>query len=131
MSVQNLEISNESLLHAVAQLPSPEFTRFWAEVERLRRTETPTQPQREINLIKKVNAAVLSDSEQKRFYELIEKRQAESISDEELAELIALTDKSEALNVKRLKYLVQLAGLRRKTLREVMRELEIAPPSTL
>ena len=129
MSVQSQEISHESLLHAVAQMPPHEFTRFLAEVEHLRHPETP--PNVEISLIKKVNAAVLPDSAQRRFYELIEKRRAESISADELAELIALTEKSEALNVKRLKYLAQIASLRRRTLREVMRELEIAPPPTL
>ena len=49
----------------------------------------------------------------------------------ELAELIALTEKSENLNVKRLKYLSEIAGIRNKSLRDVMKELEIFAPQTI
>ncbi len=73
----------------------------------------------------------LSESEYKRFYELIEKRRDENISENELTELIALTEKSEELNVKRLKCLLEIAQIRNKTLREVMKELEIFPPQTI
>jgi hypothetical protein len=62
---------------------------------------------------------------------LIEKRRDENISENELVELILLTEKSEELNVKRLKSLVEIAQIRNKTLRDVMKELEIFPPQTI
>ena len=87
--------------------------------------------EKEIGLIKKVKESVISDEENRLFYELIEKRRDENISNDELEELIELTDKSEELNVKRLKYLLEIAQIRNKSLREVMRELEIFPPQTI
>lgn len=89
------------------------------------------QQTREVKLIKRVNEATLSEEEYNRFYELIEKRRDENISENELNELILLTEKSEELNVKRLKYLLEIAQIRNKSLREVMKELEIFPPQTI
>ncbi len=131
MSVQNLEISNENLLNAVVSLPKNEFERLIAHAKRLRSKSSENKVGREVRLIKKVNEATLTEEEYRRFYELIEKRRDENISNDELKELLELTDKSEELNVKRLKYLVEVAQIRNKSLREVMRDLEIFPPQTI
>ena len=131
MSVQNLEISKTNLLNVVVNLPESEFERLIASAKKLRQKSVKSQAEREVNLIKKVNNSVLSDDEHQRFYELVEKRRNENISENELNELIALTEKSEGLNVKRLKYLVEIASIRNKSLREVMKELEIFPPQTI
>ncbi len=131
MSVQNLEISKTNLLNVVVNLSESEFERLIASAKKLRQKSVKSQAEREVNLIKKVNDAVLSDDEHQRFYELVDKRRDENISENELNELIILTEKSEALNVKRLKYLVEIASIRNKSLREVMKELEIFPPQTI
>ena len=131
MAVQNLEISKTNLLNVVVNLPESEFERLIASAKKLRQKSVKSQAEREVNLIKKVNDSVLSDDEYQRFYELVEKRRNENISENELNELIALTEKSEGLNVKRLKYLVEIANIRNKSLREVMKELEIFPPQTI
>ncbi len=131
MSVHRIEITTENLLSAVVSLPKNEFERLIANAKKLRRKTSETQAYKEVRLIKKVNNATLSEDEYKRFYELIEKRRDENISENELDELILLTDKSEELNVKRLKYLLEIANIRNKSLREIMRELEIFPPQTI
>jgi hypothetical protein len=131
MSVQNLEINKANLLNVVVGLPKNEFERLIANAKNLRRKASESRQNREVKLIKKVNEATLSEGEYKRFYELIEKRRNEKISENELVELILLTEKSEELNVKRLKSLVEIAQIRNKTLREVMKELEIFPPQTI
>jgi hypothetical protein len=131
MSIQSAEITTEKLLKAVVNLPKNEFERLIANAKKLRRTLPENQANKEIRLIKKVNEAALSDVERMRFNELIEKRRNENISENELDELIALTEKSEALNVRRLKCLVEIANIRNKSLREVMKELEIFPPQTI
>ncbi len=131
MSVQNLEINKANLLNVVVSLPKNEFERLIANAKKLRRKTSETQAYKEVRLIKKVNEATLSEDEYKRFYELIEERRDENISENELDELILLTDKSEELNVKRLKYLLEIANIRNKSLREVMKELEIFPPQTI
>ena len=131
MSVHSAEITTENLLKAVVNLPKNEFERLIANAKKLRRTLPEKQANREIRLLKKVNDTVLSDVERVRFNELIEKRRNENISKDELSELIALTEKGEELNVKRLKYTVEIANIRNKSLREVMKELEIVPPQTV
>jgi hypothetical protein len=131
MSVQNLEINKANLLNVVVGLPKNEFERLIAKAKNLRRKTSESRQNREVKLIKKVNEATLSEGEYKRFYELIEKRRDENISENELVELILLTEKSEELNVKRLKSLVEIAQIRNKTLREVMKELEIFSPQTI
>jgi hypothetical protein len=131
MSVHSAEITTENLLKAVVNLPKNEFERLIANAKKLRRTLPENQANKEIRLIKKVNEAVLSDVERMRFNELIKKRRNENISENELDELITLTEKGEELNVRRLKYLVEIANIRNKGLREVMKELEISPRQTI
>ena len=131
MSVQNQTISNEILLEAVVSLPKNEFERLIANAKKLRSKSSENKVGKEVRLIKKVNEATLTEEGYKRFYELIDKRRDENISEVELIELIALTEKSEELNVKRLKYLLEIARIRNKSLREIMKELEIAPPQTI
>jgi hypothetical protein len=131
MSVHGAEITTENLLKAVVNLPKNEFERLIANAKKLRRTLPENQANKEIRLIKKVNEAVLSDVERMRFNELIKKRRNENISENELDELITLTEKGEELNVRRLKYLVEIANIRNKGLREVMKELEISPRQTI
>ncbi len=128
MSVHSAENTTENLLKAVVNLPKNEFERLIANAKKLRRT---LPENKEIRLIKKVNESVLSDAERIRFNELIKKRRNENIGENELEELIALTEKGEELNVRRLKYLVEIANIRNKSLREIMKELEIFPPQTI
>lgn len=131
MSVHNAKTTTENLLNAVVSLPKNEFERLIANAKKLRRATPENQANKEVRLIKKVNETILSDAERSRFNELIEKRQRENISEEEFSELIALTEKGEDLNVKRLTYLVEIADIRNKSLRDVMKELEIFPPPTI
>ena len=131
MSVHSAEITTENLLKAVVNLPKNEFERLIAKAKKLRRTLPENRANKEIRLIKKVSESVLSDVERMRFNELIKKRRNENISENELDELITLTEKGEELNVRRLKYLVEIANIRNKGLREVMKELEIFPSQTI
>lgn len=131
MSVHSAENTSENLLQAVVSLPKNEFERLMANAKKLRRALPENRANKEVRLIKKVNESTLSDDEQKRFFELVEKRRDENISEDGLNELIALTEKSEELNVKRLKFLVEIANMRNTSLREIMKELEIFPPQTI
>ncbi|MBA3692519.1 MAG: hypothetical protein H0X15_05630 [Acidobacteria bacterium] len=131
MSVHSAENTTENLLKAVVNLPKNEFERLIAKAKKLRRSLPENQANKEIRLIKKVSESVLSDVERMRFNELIKKRRNENISENELDELITLTEKGEELNVRRLKYLVEIANIRNKGLREVMKELEISPRQTI
>lgn len=131
MLVHSSEISSERLLKAVVDLPKNEFERLLAKTKEMRRDSSVNQVQREVRLIKRINEAVLSDTKRTRFDALIEKRRNENITDKELTELLALTEKSDNLNVKRLKYLSEIASIRNKNLRDVMKELEISASQTI
>ncbi len=55
------------------------------------------------------------------------KRQAGGITPDELQELIKITDQIEQYDVERMTALIELAGLRKMTLRELMDSLGIKP----
>ena len=129
MAVHNIEISTENLLNIVSQLPEKEFQLFVKKAEKLRnKSVKPRWTKKEVEIIKEINECVLSPEKQNLYDKLVKKRQDEKISKTELDELIALTDESEELNVKRLENLVRLALTSRKSVDEIMEELEISPP---
>ena len=121
MSAHGAEITTENLLQAVVNLPKNEFERFFSDARKLKR--------REDRLIAKLPKFDLSETERKIYQQLSRKARAENISDEEHKQLTNLTDKLEGLNVERLKCLVEIAQIRNKDLREVMKELNIKPKS--
>ncbi len=121
MSVQNLEINKANLLNVVVSLPKNEFEQFVSDARKLKR--------REESLIAKIPKFDLSVEERKIYQQLLRKFRAENITDTEYKQLTDLTDKLEGLNVERLKCLMEIAKIRNKTLREVMKELNIKPKS--
>lgn len=132
MSVHNLQISTENLLSVVLQMPDSEYDKFIEKANKLRRKSVKSGwSKSEIELIKKINNCVLSAEEQLRFNKLVKKRRAEKITEIELAELISLTEESEKLNVERIRMLAKLATAKKKTLSEIMDELEIYPPKII
>lgn len=128
MSIHSAKTTDENLLSAVVSLPKNKFERLIANALKFRRS---LPENKEIRLIKKVNESVLSDAERIRFDELVEKRQSENMGGDELGELIAMSDKSEELNVRRIKCLIEIARIRNKNLREVLKELGIFPAQTV
>jgi hypothetical protein len=132
MSVHNLQISTENLLGVVLQMPDSEYDKFIEKANKLRRKSVKSAwTKSAIELIKKINNCVLSPENQLRFNKLVKKRRAEKITEIELAELIKLTEESENLNVKRIRMLAKLATAKKKTLSEIMDELEIYPPKII
>lgn len=131
MAVQNLEITPENILSVVVKLPENEFKSLFSNAQKLRQKKSENQADKEVRLIKQVNESIHSDAERLRFDELVQKRRDEIINESEQTELTKLTEKSEELNSKRLEYLVEIAQIRNKSLREVMKELEISSPQTI
>jgi hypothetical protein len=131
MAVQNLEITPENILSVVVKLPENEFKSLFSNAQKLRQKKSENQADKEVRLVKQVNESILSDAERLRFDELVQKRRDENIGENEQKELTKLADKSEELNTKRLEYLVEIAEIRDKSLREVMKELEISSPQTI
>jgi hypothetical protein len=119
------QLSVEQLFKAVEQMPKNELEKFVAWVLALRaQYETPRLSETESELLLKINRGV-PEALQKRYNALIAKRRAETLSKKEYDELLRMTSRIERLDVERMKYLVALARLRKKSLTTLMRELGI------
>lgn len=74
-------------------------------------------------LLQKINNTGFSTDFWAEYNLLIQKRQAESIGKEELASLVKMPNRLEKVNVQRLKYLVELAQIRKVAVKGLMGEL--------
>ena len=82
----------------------------------------------EAQLLAKINLG-LSPTEWERYHALVARRKAEILTPDEQTELIALSDRLEEVNAQRIRYLAELARVRRTTLDAVMSELGLMPDS--
>ncbi len=125
MSVQNLEITNETLLNAVAQMPEREYERFIQKANNLRKKHlTNKKSRKESELILKINTIFPTDKREK-YNELYTKFRESNLNETEHQELLNLNEEFEILNAKRIKYIGELAKLRHQTLEEVIADLQI------
>jgi hypothetical protein len=77
-------------------------------------------------LLLKINQPVPADL-QRRYEELIARRDERTLSPEEHQELLRLTDQVELLEAERVRHLIELAGLRKVSLDDLMRQLGLEP----
>lgn len=98
--------------------------------ERLYRTDrqpTPSHlPQEEADLVGKINLG-LPEATWQEYHDLITKRRAETLTAEEHTRLIALSDRIDDLHANRLVSVAELARLRRVSLQDLMKQLDIKP----
>lgn len=132
MAVQNLEVTTETLLDAVVQMPEKDFEKFVEKAKKLRSDSNRISWTKvELKIIKKIEECKYTPEEEKHFANLVKKRQSETISESEFEELSKMTDEGEQRTLKRLKLLVKLATLKNKSLNEIMKILKIRPPEIL
>ncbi len=86
----------------------------------------PRLAQRETELLAEINRG-LPETSLARFRRLVKKRRKSALSPVEVEELRALSDHFEEIEARRAERLVELAGLRKTPLPELMRELGIRP----
>ena len=123
------QISSDELLQAVKQLNPDELSKFVNQVLMFRAEQNSTVLSKtESDLLKTINEH-LADESQARLHVLTQKRLDESLTPEEHQELLTLTAQAEALNVKRLEKLANLAQLRGVTLTQLMADLGLDTPS--
>ena len=123
------QLSYDELLKAVEQLKLPELERFVSRVISLcAKKKGESFSKNETELLLKINRQI-DPIIQKRYDELISKRQRETLISEEYEELLKLTDQIEKLEAERVKYLSQLAQLRRTPVSKLMKELGIHTPA--
>ncbi len=83
---------------------------------------------KEDELLLKINLGI-AEEKWKLYYQLIEKRKAETLTTVEYQQLIDLSNEIEIANAERMKYLVQLAQMRKVSLKVLMNDLGIKPNS--
>jgi hypothetical protein len=115
-------------------LPIKEMEGTWEEIiqnadefsgKRFRLTLLEKNESRELELLKEINIGI-SAKIWEEFHALEVKRKAMILTEEEHEKLIEINDSIESANFKRLTALVELAGIRGKSLPEVMSELGIS-----
>jgi hypothetical protein len=121
-------MSTKELLKAVEQLKPSELDRFVSDVIALKaQRKAPRLTNAETDLLRQINQGLPPDL-QKKWGQLVRKRDDRKLSPKEYRELIRLSDKIEELQANRVKSMVQLARIRKKSLDELIRELGIQPP---
>lgn len=122
------QMSSEELLNAVRKLSLSELEKFVSQVIALQaQRRAPSLPKAESELLLKINQGIPGDV-QKRYKDLIAKRRSETLTPDEYDELLRMTDQIEALNVRRIEYLSELASLRKTSLSNLMEQLGIRTP---
>lgn len=123
------KVSPQQVLADLATLSHTQLERLLPQVFALRTGRgRHVLPAREAQLLEQINRA-LPVHLQTEFDQLVEKRRAGTLTDAEARQLHRLTDKVELLDARRLRCLVELAGLRKTTLDKLMRALGLKTPA--
>lgn len=121
--------SINELVQRAEQLDLVAFKKFFDELILIRGkklTQNNVFPKKEADLILTIHSIIPLDL-LKRSKDLRAKKDTTGLTADEREELLSLVDEIEHLNVKRIKYLVELAKIRKTSLSEVMKQLNIFP----
>lgn len=117
----------EQLIQTVEQLDSTELEQLIAQAIRVQtKRKVPSLSKEQSLLLQQINQSIPKNL-QERYDLLITKRRADTLTDVEYQELLELSDRIEALDVKRLEYLSDLAKLRQTSLTAVIQEFQLQP----
>jgi len=118
-------LSLDDLVGVVSRLSEPELERLSSEVNLVRaKRKSPCLPEHESDLVRTINEPAPA-ALQTRYDELITLRNAEALTTVQREELLDLTRQVELHNVGRVKALSELAALRKTTLQQLLRDLQI------
>jgi hypothetical protein len=119
------KVSFEDLFNGVKSLKNQDFEQFVEKIMQLKaQRQAEFIPTAEADLLAKINRS-LSVEVLERYQVLQTKRSEEVLTEREFQELSDIIEQKELLNAERLKYLGELAIIRKKSLREVMQELDL------
>ncbi len=122
------QLSTDELLKAVRQLSQPELEQFVSQTIAITaQRRAPSLPHTEAELLLEINRGV-PPYVQKHYDELIVKRRGETLTPDEHNELLRLTHEVENVEAHRMKYLAELARLRRTSLTSLMEDLGVRTP---
>ncbi|MEA5488577.1 MULTISPECIES: hypothetical protein [Pseudanabaena] len=117
----------EQLIQTVEQLDASELEQLIAQAIRVQnKRKILSLPKDQSLLLQQITQCIPNDL-QERYNFLISKRQDNSLTDEEYQELINLGEHIEAIDVKRLENLTELAKIRQTSLNSVIEEFQLQP----
>ena len=123
------KISPQQVLGELAALSNVQVQRLVPQVFLLSARRRPhVLGEREAQLLDSINRP-LPAAQQTRFDELVEKRRAGTLTQAEVRQLQLLTGQLELRDARRLRCLVELAGLRKTTVDKLMRTLGLRTPA--
>ena len=112
----------------LAQFNTDELEAFKTEVEAdIKRRKTDDKKVREVVLLQALNDCVLPEEDLKSALDLNEKRKQNQLTDSELEEFMALDQAEEALRLKRIRILGELAQFKNISLPQLAESLGIKP----
>ena len=115
----------DELVKAAEQLPQTDLENLTAQVLTLKaRRAAPELSKNEAELLRNINWG-MPDALQNRYRELIASRRTETLTESEHTELLHLTNQFEKHDTERLKYLTELARIRKISLTKLLDELGI------
>ena len=118
-----VEVSGSELLKAVQQLGPAEFDAFLEQALSLRHQPRAEKLSAgESKLMKRINRG-LPESLCSRYEQLTQKRKKKPLAEDEQAELLKLTHDVEKRDAERAEALLELAKLRRTSIRLLMKQL--------
>ena len=124
----NSEIDLEQIIHSMGKLDNQELEKVLGRLSMvLAQRKAPNVSAKETSLLKKINRS-MSSVDQQRYQHLSQKLAAETLTDDEHTELTGLIDSAELADAERLNALVELSGLRKVSLEQLMLELNIKAP---
>ena len=117
----------EQLIQTVEQLDASELEQLIAQAIRVQnKRKILSLPKDQSLLLQQITQCIPNDL-QERYNFLISKRQDNSLTYEEYQELINLGEHIEAIDVKRLENLTELAKIRQTSLNSVIEEFQLQP----
>jgi hypothetical protein len=120
-------MSLDELLTVAKQLSENDLDRLLQEVAVLRaQRKAHVLPAAEAQLLQKINQGIPEEL-RTQYQTLRAKREAETLTEQEYQTLIQLSNQIEQLGAQRLEALVNLAQLRRVSLKDLMQTLAIVP----
>ena len=115
------KVTFEDLLNGVKALESNDFEQFIEKVMLIKaQRQADFTPKNEADLLQKVNQTLPFELLE-RYNFLQQKRATTTLSEIEFQELSDIIEQKELLNAERLKYLGELATIRKVSLRELMK----------
>ena len=124
---KQVDLGLDDILNGISELDTKDLEKFIQKIGHLiARRKVAHLPERESQLMMKINKAI-SAPLQKRYEYLLTKNREETITSLEHEELLKVIEKVETKNAERLEYLIELSRIRNISLDTLMAQLHLNP----